>query len=77
MRLLCYVKGHQYRLLMERWIEPKDENDHLSLLRFMECSHCMQVLSTITHPDDYKSKWSVATKFDHRTLPPKTETEKS
>ena len=69
MRILCRFKGHQWRLLNEQWLPAKDD-DHISLLRFMECSHCMTVLATITHPDDYKSKWSVATKYGHRTMAP-------
>ena len=77
MRLLCYFKGHQYQVIHEEWLNPKDDDDHTSLLRFMECSHCKQVLATLTHPDDYKSKWSVATKFGHRTIPPEVAKEKA
>ena len=70
MRLLCAFRGHLFNTLREEWIPPRDEKDYTSLLRFDECSHCRDVRVTLTHPEDYKSRWSSATKYGHRSLPP-------
>lgn len=74
MRLLCLVKGHQFNTIREEWLKPKDADDHVSLLRFDECSFCHDVRSTITHPLDYKSRFSMATRHFHRAEEPSTVT---
>lgn len=77
MRLLCYFQGHRLHTIREEWIDAKEPGDFTSLLRFNECSHCKTVEATVTHPEDYKSRWSVATKFGHRTVSPELYEEKA
>jgi hypothetical protein len=69
MRVICFFQGGcKYETIYEEWIQPKDKDDFKSLLRFEECIYCHEVKSTITHPHDHKSRWSIATKVNHRTI---------
>lgn len=70
MRLLCHVKGHQWQTLREEWIPPKDAEDFVSLLRFDECRHCHDIRAHLTHPLDYKTRFSMAKPFFHRAEDP-------
>jgi len=70
MRVLCLFQGHRWNTVRERWIPAKTDDDHESLLRFDECSHCKDVRATITHPEDYKSRFSIATAGFHRSSQP-------
>ena len=67
-RLLCAVQGHRFETLREEWIKPEDPKGFTSLLRFDECRHCHDVRATITHPEDHRSRWSIANRLDHRTM---------
>jgi hypothetical protein len=70
MRLKCFIQGgcRFDKILKEEWIRPIDPNDLISLLRFSECIYCKNVRATITHPEDYKSRWSIAKRADHRSI---------
>lgn len=70
MRLLCYFQGHRFNTIREQWIPPKDSDDFESLLRFDECSHCRSVRATLTHPLDFKSRFSIARPYLHRVEAP-------
>lgn len=74
MRILCLVQGHRWETIREEWLPKTNEKDHISLLRFSECSHCRDVRATITHPEDFKSRFSIATPSFHRSMPPEAET---
>lgn len=69
MRILCAFQGHRWETIRQEWLPKKDEKDHISLLRFDECQHCHDVRATITHPEDYKSRFSMATRAFHRSTP--------
>lgn len=70
MRLLCIVQGHRFRTLKEQWLPARNRDDFESLLRFDECAHCLDVRAVITHPEDYKSRFSMAGKTFHRSEAP-------
>ncbi len=69
MRLLCAIQGHRFHTIREEWIEPTEGRKFTSLLRFDECSFCRDVRATLTNPEDHQSRWSIANRMDHRSIP--------
>jgi hypothetical protein len=67
MRLMCLIQGGcKLETIREEWLKPKNSDDYPSLLRFSECIYCHDVIATITHPNDFNSRWSKAGRAYHR-----------